>query len=182
MKTGSYQWVSTRPTSELPTWFHESTKEELLITSGTTSVPKPGCNTTKMCQRHFSCLKWALPWNGIGWRAHGKEYSVFLPQGRSLGNKRPLARQKMERSSHTPNIQKWKSRNITPITANQHHLIQLKWQEIWECLWKRLSNRIHLKKEKKSEFCQNLLYTLYKGVSVSNKEGNNNNKLEEWLS
>lgn len=128
MKTGRYQWVSTRFTSEVPIWFYESREQKLLSISGTTSVPKPRWNTTKMWQRDFSCLKGKLPWIGICWRAHGKEYSVFLPQGRSLGNNRPFARQKMQRSCHTPNMQKWKRRNITLITANQHHLIQLKQQ------------------------------------------------------
>lgn len=46
VKTGRYQWV--RPTLEVPIWFYESRKKELLSILGTTPVPKPGWNTTEI--------------------------------------------------------------------------------------------------------------------------------------
>lgn len=57
----------------------------------------------------------------------GRNIPFSYPKKEARGT-RDLLQDKRWRGHVTPNMQKWKSRNIAPIPANQHHLIQPKWQ------------------------------------------------------
>lgn len=168
----------------------ETESTELLYSLRTASVPKHRCNTMKIpCEK---CILSTLnentefPWNGMWWGAHGREYSVFLPKGRSFEKNRPFARQQdgkvmsLYKYAEMEELNNWLAWTLhLSLLIN---VTSYNWNgvRVLECLWIRLNYRMNFfGRKKKKRFCQNLLHICYKGVSVSNWEGNNNNKLEE---
>lgn len=98
-----------------------------------------------------------FPWNGMWWGAHGKEYSVFLPKGRSFEKNRPFARQ---RDGKVMSLYKYAEmeelNNWLAWTLHLSLLINVtsySWNgaRVLECLWIRLNNRMNFLEEKKKK-------------------------------
>lgn len=143
-----------------PMLVYVSRKHEFLNILRTTLVPKHGCNAMKIRRDKdsFPALNenTKLPWNGICWRSHRKEYSVFLCKVRSFKRNRSFAGQldgktmPLTKHAEMEEMNNWLAWilhlslliSITSYSWNSSRIL--------ECLWIRLNNRMSFWKNSQS--------------------------------